>query len=264
MTYRLTFLGSGSSGGVPRVAGGWGACDPKNPKNRRRRCAVLIEKIGTKGITTILIDTPPDVREGLLAQDVQRVDAVLFTHDHADHTHGIDDLRGFALSSKARVPVYMDDPTFVSLEARFRYCFETRHGSTYPPILKRLPIVAGETIRIDGPGGVLEALPIEVIHGDMMALGFRVADTLYSPDISAMPTASERYLAGLKLWIVDALRPMPHQSHWSVKQALSAIAHYGVPEAILTHMTHELDYEELKRFLPPGVVPAYDGMVVTF
>lgn len=264
MTYRLTFLGTGSSGGVPRVAGGWGACDPKNPKNRRRRCAVLVERIGTKGITTVLIDTPPDVREGLLTHDVQRVDGVLFTHDHADHTHGIDDLRGFALTAKARVLVYMDDATFTSLESRFRYCFITNAASTYPPILKRVPIAPGETVRIDGPGGPIDAMPIAVDHGDMPALGFRIADMLYSPDVSGMPTASEPYLKGLDLWIVDALRPMPHHSHWSVKQALQAVEKYQVPRAILTHMTHELDYEELKRRLPETITPAYDGMVVEF
>ncbi|MFM2422230.1 MAG: hypothetical protein RL291_760 [Pseudomonadota bacterium] len=264
MSYRLTFLGSGSSGGVPRVAGGWGACDPKNPKNRRRRCAVLIERVGTKGITTVLVDTPPDVREGLLAHDVMRVDGVLFTHDHADHTHGLDDLRGFALTTKARVPVYMDAPTFESLESRFRYCFEAKPSSNYPPILKRHPITPGETIRIDGPGGPIDALPVLVEHGEIMALGFRVENMLYTPDISAMPAASERFLEDLDLWIVDALRPMPHGSHWSVKQALAAIAKYKAKRAILTHMTHELDYEELARSLPKHITPAYDGLVVTF
>jgi phosphoribosyl 1,2-cyclic phosphate phosphodiesterase len=264
MTYRLTFLGTGSSGGVPRVAGGWGACDPKNPKNRRRRCAVLVEKIGHKGTTTILIDTPPDVREGLLAEDVQRVDAVLFTHDHADHTHGIDDLRGFALSTRQRVPVYMDDPTYESLEARFRYCFESKAGSGYPPILQRHGLVPGEAVRIEGPGGVIEAMPVEVIHGDMIALGFRIGGMLYTPDVSGMPDRSEVHLAGLHLWIVDALRPMPHHSHWSVKQALSAVARYQVPRAILTHMTHELDYDDLARALPEHVTPAYDGLKVEF
>lgn len=264
MTYRLTFLGSGSSGGVPRVAGGWGACDPMNPKNRRRRCSVLVERIGTKGITSVLIDTPPDVREGLLAQDVVRLDGVLFTHDHADHTHGIDDLRGFALATKARVPVFMDDPTFESLEARFRYCFETKPNSTYPPILKRFPLVPGETTRIDGPGGPIDALPVTVEHGDIAALGFRIGGLFYSPDISGLPARSEALLSGLELWVVDALRPMPHHSHWSVKQALAAIARIEVPRAILTHMTHELDYEELKRSLPAHVRPAYDGLTVSF
>ena len=262
MSMRFTILGCGSSGGVPRVGNVWGNCDPQNPKNRRRRCALLVERFGKGGRTAVLIDTPPDLREQLLATRVEHVDAVLFTHAHADHTHGIDDLRGLMFMSRRRIPVYVDAETRADLERRFDYCFFQKPGSIYPPILDARPITAPDPIRIDGAGGPIEAVPILHDHGEMPSLGFRFGPVAYSPDIGGLPDPSIPMLQGLDLWIVDALRPTPHASHFSVKQSLAWIERLGVKRAILTHMTVELDYDALRRDLPPHVEPAYDGMVV--
>ena len=262
MTTRFTLLGTGSSGGVPRVGPVWGACDPANPKNRRRRCALLVDRFAKGGRTTVLVDTPTDLREQLLDARVETLDGVLYTHDHADHTHGIDDLRGVFFNMRRRIRVWADGATRTALESRFEYCFAQKPGSLYPSILHAHDIHPPKPIRIDGNGGVVECVPIEQKHGDGASLGFRFGNIAYSPDISGIPDTSLELLQGLDLWIVDALRPMPHPSHFSVKQALDWIERLGVKRAILTHMTVELDYEALLRQLPPHVEPGYDGMVV--
>ena len=262
MSLTFTILGCGSSMGVPRVALGWGQCDPNNPKNRRRRCALLVEKRGPRGKTTVLIDTPADLREQLLEARVTNIDGVLFTHDHADHTHGIDDLRGIFFVTKRRLHVHADPATRRTLESRFEYCFAQRPGSLYPAILSAHDITPPKPVRIEGAGGVIEILPIEQEHGDGTSLGFRFGTLAYSPDISGIPEASLPALQGLDVWIVDALRPAPHPSHFSVGQALGWIDRLQVKRGILTHMTVELDYEELRRQVPPHVEPAYDGMTI--
>jgi phosphoribosyl 1,2-cyclic phosphate phosphodiesterase len=261
---RLTILGCGSSGGNPRVGNDWGKSDPTNPKNRRRRAAALVERISSNGSTVILIDTGPDIREQLLGVRATHLDAVLYTHEHADHTHGIDDLRGFAYAMKRRVPVWFDRPTRDSLTVKFGYCFETPPGSSYPAILIANDIVYGEPITINGPGGAITALPIIQQHGDIVSLGFRFGNVAYSPDISGLPDTSIPHLEGLDTWIVDALRYMPHPSHWGVKQTLSWVDRLKPSRTIFTHMLGDLDYETLRRELPPGVEPAYDGLVVEF
>jgi phosphoribosyl 1,2-cyclic phosphate phosphodiesterase len=262
MSTRFTILGTGSSGGVPRVGNVWGNCDPENPKNRRRRCALLVEKRGPRGKTTVLVDTPADIREQLLQARVTNIDGVLFTHDHADYTHGIDDLRGSYSVSKRRDQVYADPVPRRTLESRFDYCFAQRPGSLYPAILAAHDINPPEPLRIDGAGGVIEVQPIVQMHGDGTSLGFRFGSLAYSPDISAIPEASLPLLQGLDVWIVDALRPAPHPSHFSVDQSLEWIKRLQVKRGILTHMTVELDYSELSRQLPPTVEPGYDGMTV--
>jgi phosphoribosyl 1,2-cyclic phosphate phosphodiesterase len=262
MSTRFTLLGTGSSGGCPRVGPVWGNCDPSNPKNRRRRCALLVERSGARGRTTVLVDTPPDLREQLLDAPVATLDGVLFTHDHADHTHGIDDLRAIFFNTKRRVWVWADTATRKTLEARFDYCFQQRSGSLYPAILQAHDITPPEPVRIDGRGGAIEAVPIQQEHGDIPSLGFRFGNVAYSPDISGLPESSIPLLQGLDLWIIDALRATPHPSHFSVQQALAWVARVGAKRAILTHMTVELDYETLRRQLPPNVEVGYDGMVV--
>jgi phosphoribosyl 1,2-cyclic phosphate phosphodiesterase len=264
MSTRFTLLGTGSSGGVPRVGPVWGSCDPANPRNRRRRCALLVDRFGKGGRTTVLVDTPADLREQLLEARVEALDGVLYTHDHADHTHGIDDLRGVFFNMRRRVRVWADAATRNTLENRFEYCFAQKPGSIYPSILQANVIKPPEPVRIDGSGGVIDAIPIEQQHGDGMSLGFRFGNVAYSPDISGIPETSMALLQGLDLWIVDALRPMPHPSHFSVKQALDWIERLDIKRAILTHMTVELDYESLRRQLPPHVEPGYDGMVIEF
>ncbi len=264
MSYRATILGCGSSGGVPRIGANWGACDPSNPRNRRWRCSMLVERIGKPRHTTVLIDSSPDVREQLLSVRCEALDGVLYTHDHADHTHGIDDLRMVSYAMRKRIDIWADDVTRKSLTDRFGYCFEKPAGSSYPPILSAHPIEVSSRVRVDGPSGAIEALPIPQVHGDIPSLGFRIGGLAYSPDVSDIPEASVPLLEGLDVWIVDALRFTAHPSHFSVKQALAWIERLKPKRAILTHMTTDLDYEALKRELPEHVEPAYDGMVVTF
>jgi phosphoribosyl 1,2-cyclic phosphate phosphodiesterase len=223
-----------------------------------------VERIGPNGATVILIDTGPDIREQLLGCRATRLDAVLYTHEHADHAHGIDDLRGIAYMMKRRIPVWFDGPTRESLTTRFNYCFETRPGGSYPPILTANDIVDGQCVVIDGPGGPITAQPIMQEHGDIASLGFRFGNLAYSPDISGYPASSLPLLQGLDTWIVDALRYLPHPSHWSVKQTLAEVERLQPKRTILTHMLGDLDYDSLRRELQPGVEPGYDGLVVEF
>jgi phosphoribosyl 1,2-cyclic phosphate phosphodiesterase len=262
MSLKVTILGCGTSGGVPRIGNHWGACDPKNPKNRRMRCSLFVERDGPDGKTAVLVDTSPDLRQQLLDVGVGWLDGVLYTHDHADHTHGIDDLRQVTFNGRRRVDVYYDAATGGLLRSRFAYCFETPPGSEYPSILKGHEIRAGEPIRILGPGGAVEALPFRQSHGSGETLGFRFGGIAYSPDVSDLPEESLSALENLDVWILDALRYTRHPSHWSVEQALDWVARVKPKRAVLTHMHVDLDYDALARALPAGVEPAYDGMVL--
>ncbi len=262
MSLKVTILGCGTSGGVPRIGNVWGACDPANPRNRRRRCALLVQRHGPKGATSVLVDTPPDLREELLDANVGLLDGVLYTHDHADHTHGIDDLRVVVYNGNHRLPVYSDAETLRVLCRRFDYCFETPAGSEYPAILLAREIAPGETVPIEGPGGVVDATAFRQIHGRGRSLGFRFGGLAYSPDVSDFPEESIELLRGLDIWIIDALRYSFHLSHFSVGQALEWIERVKPKRAILTHMHIDLDYATLARELPEGVEPAYDGMVL--
>ncbi len=262
MSLKVTILGCGTSGGVPRIGGKWGACDPSDPKNIRRRCSLLVEREGAEGKTSVLIDTSPDLRQQLLDAGVFWLDGVLYTHDHADHTHGIDDLRQVAYNGQRRVDVYYDEVTGSLLRKRFDYCFAQPKGSEYPPILKGHEIAPGAPVRIEGAGGTIEALPFRQIHGPGETLGFRFGGLAYSPDVSDFPAESLRHLEGLDVWIIDTLRPVPHPSHLTVKQALGWIERMKPRRAVLTHMHIDLDYATLARELPAGVEPAYDGMVI--
>jgi phosphoribosyl 1,2-cyclic phosphate phosphodiesterase len=260
VTLTFTILGCASSGGVPRVGTGWGACDPNNPKNRRRRCSLLVERRGPGGITRILIDTSPDLREQLIDADVNWLDAVLYSHEHADHTHGIDDLRGLYLHGRKRINVYADDPTSRMLMTRFSYCFVQPPGSEYPAILNMHGLSPGNPVTIAGKGGPITALPFTQDHGDIQSLGFRIGDVAYSSDLHDMPAASAAALSGLDVWIVDALRYHPHPSHFSVADALAWIERIKPRRAVLTNMHTDLDYEVLRAGLPANVEPGYDGM----
>ena len=262
MTLRVTILGCGSSGGVPRIGPDWGACDPANPKNRRRRCSILVERIGPGGITRVLVDASPDMRAQLLDVEVGALDAVILTHEHADHTHGLDDLRAVALRMRRRVPVWMDEVTSRIVTARFGYCFVTPPGSQYPPIVEDRRIDIGRAVAIEGAGGALEPVPFRQLHGDIDALGLRFGRMAYSSDINGVPDESLAQLRDLDLWIVDALRYTPHPSHFSVSETLAWIERLRPKRAVLTNMHLDLDYETLRRQLPANVEPAYDGMRV--
>jgi phosphoribosyl 1,2-cyclic phosphate phosphodiesterase len=261
-TLTVTILGCGSSGGVPRIGNDWGACDPSNPKNSRKRCSILVERTSSKGTTTVLIDTGPDLRQQMLEAGVQSVDAVLYTHAHADHLHGIDDLRMFAILHKKRVPVYMDKPTFERADTAFGYCFKTPERSSYPPILERIPMSAGDPVSIAGEGGVLTFLPVEVQHGEITALGFRFHDLAYLPDVSDIPEAACDHFGHLDTWIVDCLRRSPHPSHFNLDDTLMWLNRMQPAKAILTNMHNDLDYASLADELPDGVVPAFDGLKI--
>lgn len=263
MTTSLTILGSGSSGGVPRIGGDWGRCNPANPKNRRRRCSVMVERSGGSGVTRILIDTSPDLREQMLSAGVRDIDAVLYTHEHADHTHGIDELRAFFLIKGRRVPIYADEPTGAMLMSRFAYCFYTSTGSDYPPIVDLNRLIAGVPMSVEGAGGPITALPFRVHHGNIDALGFRIGNAAYTPDLNDIPAESLPVLEGLDIWIVDALKRTPHPSHFSLSDTLRWIARMRPRRAIVTNMHVDLDFDTLRGELPAHVEPAFDGLQLT-
>lgn len=259
---RFTILGCGSSGGVPRLGGHWGACDPENPKNRRRRCSLLVERTGTGGTTTVLIDTSPDLREQLLDQGIGRLDAVIYTHSHADHVHGIDDLRMIVFNMRARLPVWADKPTRDALMQRFDYAFIQPEGSNYPPILD-MNLIDGD-VTVTGAGGPITFRPFLVAHGGMDALGFRVGDVAYLPDVAQIPDPAWPLLENLDCWIVDALRRDPHPTHSHLAQTLDWIARVQPKRAVLTNMHIDLDYATLLAETPDHIEPAYDGMTLSF
>jgi phosphoribosyl 1,2-cyclic phosphate phosphodiesterase len=222
----------------------------------------MIEGFGSAGTTQVLVDAGPDLREQLLSMRIQQLDAVLLTHDHADHTHGIDDLRMVSYNMKKRVDVHLDAFTRSSLVDRFGYCFAGKPGTSYPPILKEHEIRPPHPIHVDGKGGAITAVPVQQVHGEIGSLGFRFGNVCYSPDISDLPESSIPLLQGLDVWILDSLRYIPHPSHLTVKQALEWIDRLKPKRAILTHLHVDLDYNKLKRELPPHVEPAFDGMEI--
>ncbi|MEJ8476889.1 MBL fold metallo-hydrolase [Roseibium algae] len=259
-TLTVTILGCGSSGGVPRIGNDWGACDPENPKNNRKRCSILVERISLSGTTAVLIDTGPDLRQQMLDADIQNIDAVLYTHAHADHLHGVDDLRMFSIRHRKRMPAYMDETTYQRADLAFGYCFRTPEGSSYPPILERHTLQNGAEVTVDGEGGPLAFLPIEVQHGEIKALGFRFHDIAYLPDVSSISTEAAAHFADLDVWILDSLRRTPHPSHFNLDDALAWIEKLRPKCSILTNMHNDLDYEPLTNELPVSVSPAFDGL----
>jgi phosphoribosyl 1,2-cyclic phosphate phosphodiesterase len=258
----FTILGCGSSGGVPRIGGHWGDCDPGNPRNRRRRCSLLVERTSEAGTTTALIDTSPDLREQLLAENVGRLDAVIYTHAHADHVHGIDDLRMVVINMRARLPVWADAATRDQLIERFSYAFVQPEGSSYPPILD-MNLIDGD-VTIDGAGGPINFSPFEVLHGGMNALGFRIGHLAYLPDVAQIPDDVWPKLEELDCWIVDALRRDPHPTHSHLAQTLEWIERVKPRAAVLTNMHVDLDYDTVTAETADHIQPAYDGMRLSF
>ncbi len=265
---RVTVLGCGGSGGVPLLGNDWGACDPANPKNRRRRVSVLVETAGK----SILIDASPDLRMQLLDAGVAHLDAVLFTHDHADHTHGIDDLR-FLRRGKDTPPLgaYGTEQTLASLSGRFGYIFrqnEAGSGTLYRPFLEAHPIDG--TFRI----GDVAVVPFAQDHGmGTISTGFRIGGQggadgrtrggmAYSTDVVRLPDVAMEQLHSLDLWIVDCLRFEPHPTHAHFDQVLDWVSVLKPRHTVLTHLNHTTDYEALRRRCPPGIEPGYDGLVL--
>ncbi|PLW77608.1 MBL fold metallo-hydrolase [Cohaesibacter celericrescens] len=262
--YKLQILGCGSSPGVPRVGGDWGKCDPTNPKNRRLRCSALIEKFDGEKVTRMLIDTGPDFRQQMLTANIEWVDGVVYTHSHADHLHGIDDLRAFVFNRRERVKIYANNMTMDRIKSAFGYCLETPPGSSYPPILEASIIDHGQQLSIEGPAGTIKSTPFNQIHGDIHSLGYRIGDIAYSSDVSDLEPASIEMLQDLDVWIVDALRYTPHSSHFSLDEVLEWVERLRPKKTILTHMHIDMDYDTLCRTLPLGVTPAYDGLTLSF
>jgi phosphoribosyl 1,2-cyclic phosphate phosphodiesterase len=260
-TLSFRILGCGSSGGVPRLGGQWGACDPSEPKNVRLRCSLLITRQSSQGITRVLIDTSPDMRSQLLAAEVATLDAVIYTHSHADHVHGIDDLRMVVYNMRARLQVWADGHTTNDLLNRFGYAFVQPKGSSYPPICE-LNAIDGDIV-IHGAGGDITLTPFEVAHGRIDALGFRVSDVAYLPDVSEIPDAAWNKLQNLDCWIVDALRREPHPTHSHLANTLEWIARAKPRKAILTNMHNDLDYATVAAETADHIVPAFDGMTYT-
>ncbi|PRY22674.1 phosphoribosyl 1,2-cyclic phosphate phosphodiesterase [Aliiruegeria haliotis] len=259
---RFTILGCGSSGGVPRIGNIWGACDPGNPRNTRQRCSLLIERLDGEAATRVLVDTTPDLRRQLLSAGVGMLDAVVYTHGHADHTHGIDDLRMVVFNRRARLPVWADAETQNGLIARFGYAFVQPEGSNYPPILD-MHMIRGD-VTIDGAAGPITLTPIEVRHGNIHALGFRIGDLAYMPDVNEIPKQAWQCLEGLDCWIVDALRYTPHPSHAHVAQTLAWIERAAPQRAVLTNMHIDIDYQTLADETPEHIEPAHDGLTITY
>jgi len=249
---KVTILGCGSSGGVPRIGNDWGACDPQEPRNRRRRCSILVEH----GQSRLPVDTSPDLREQLLDAQVDRLDGIVYTHEHADQTHGIDDLRPLYLRMRERLRIFADRRTLGILGQRFDYIFEQIPNSGYPPIARAQEIDGAFKV------GEIRVLPFRQAHGATDSLGLRFGPIAYSSDVSDLPEEAFEALLGVEVWIVDALRYKPHPTHAHLELALQWIARVKPARAVVTNLHVDLDYRTLMKELPAGVEPAYDGMVI--
>jgi phosphoribosyl 1,2-cyclic phosphate phosphodiesterase len=260
----VVILGSGSSGGVPRADGHWGACDPANPLNRRSRCSMLVRRLSGEGPerqTTVVVDASPEFRLQTAAAGAKRLDGLLMTHDHADQAHGIDDIRAFALRQRARIACWMDAATRESLTRRFGYIFA---GEGYYPAIADLHDLPphGHPWSVEGPSGPIPVTTFDQDHGAGRSVGYRFGNLAYSSDVVGIPEPVFEALEGLDVWIVDALRYMPHPTHAHVDLALEWIARVRPKRAILTNLHIDLDYDELTSRLPPGVEAAYDGLTI--
>lgn len=257
----VTILGSGSSGGVPRADGDWGACDPAEPKNLRTRCSALVRRKGPgpEFETTVIVDTSPDLRLQTALAGAKRLDAILFTHDHADQAHGLDDVRAFFLRQRTRIPTYMDAVTSASLTRRFDYVFQGEGG--YPAICDAYAIPDhGTDWAVEGPSGAIPITTFDQDHGGIRSVGYRFGGVAYSSDVVNLDEAAFEALDGVEIWIVDALRWRRHPTHAHVERTLEWIARVRPKRAILTNLHIDLDYKDLARQLPEGVEPAYDGL----
>jgi phosphoribosyl 1,2-cyclic phosphate phosphodiesterase len=257
----VTILGCGSSGGVPRADGNWGVCDPHDPRNRRSRCSMMIRRMSEEGAerwTTAVVDASPEFRQQTAEAGAKRLDALLMTHDHADQSHGIDDIRAFAMIQRARIPCHVDEATEATLLRRFGYIFHGEKG--YPAIsnLHRIP-PHGERWQVEGPSGAIPIITFDQDHGEVRSVGYRFGPVAYSSDVLHLDEAAFEALRGVELWIVDALRYTPHPTHAHVDRALGWIDHVKPHRAVLTNLHIDLDFRELSHRLPHGVEPAVDG-----
>ncbi|KAF0140586.1 MAG: PhnP protein [Rhodospirillaceae bacterium] len=252
---RITILGCGGAGGVPTISRGWGACDPANPRNRRRRPAILVQSRET----AILVDTPPDLRDQLLDAGIRHLDAVLYTHEHADHVHGLDDLREVNRATRKPIPVHAAPAALQEIVHRFAYAFSADAFSAdfiYRPALQAEPVTGSFYIHD------MRVEPFEQDHGFSTTLGFRFGQAAYSTDVVALPEAAFAALEGVRVWIIGCLTGHEHKTHASLDTILQWVQRVQPDRAILTHMGPGLDYATLKKRLPSGIEPAFDGMVI--
>jgi len=264
MMTRISFriLGCGSSGGVPRLGNYWGKCDPDNPRNRRRRCSLLIQQSGNQGITRVLIDVSPDVREQLLDSGVGELDAVLISHAHADHVNGFDDLRVISINMRALVQVWADRTTRRRLSERFGYALKDNDYSKHDRFVELHAMTCPVTVH--GAGGPIEIIPFSVQHGSITCLGFRIGQLAYMPDVSDIPDDVWPMLKNLDCWIVDALQPVPHPAHSHLEQTIEWIRSVKPTRAYLTNMHTSLDYETVMQTTPGNIAPAHDGLTIEY
>ena len=258
----VTILGCGSSGGVPRADGEWGACDPTNPRNVRSRCSLLVRRKGqgAEQETTVVVDTSPDFRLQCAGAGVKRLDAVLLTHDHADQVPGLDDVRAFFIRQRGqRVHTHMDAATHETMMRRFGYIFDGEGG--YPAICEaRLLPPHGERFQIEGPSGPVPVVTFDQDHGAIRSVGYRFGGVAYSSDLVDLDDDAFEALRDLDVWVVDALRYRPHPTHAHLERTLGWIERAKPRRAIITNMHVDFDYAKLAAELPPGVEPAYDGL----
>ena len=258
----VTILGSGSSTGVPRANGDWGAADPANPKNRRSRCSLMVRRPDegpTDTWTGLVIDTSPEFRLQTSGAGLRRLDAVLLTHDHADQTHGLDDIRTFAMIQRARIPTHMDEATHESLMRRFGYVFRGEGGYLAIADDKRIP-PHGLPWHVDGPSGSIPVVTFDQDHGGVRSVGYRLGNMAYSSDVVDLPQSAFDALRDLDVWIVDCLRWTPHPTHAHVEKTLSWISQVKPKRAILTDLHIDIDFDDLTSKIPPGVEVAFDGL----
>ncbi|NVK17964.1 MAG: MBL fold metallo-hydrolase [Methylocystaceae bacterium] len=254
---KVTILGCGPSGGVPGIGNYWGKCDPDNPKNRRLRPSILIEDSDL----SLLVDTSPDVRQQLLNAEMTRLDAVLYTHGHADHLHGIDDLRSINRLQNAALPIYLNQETLDHISQRFGYVLEPLAEGVdvfYKPVLIPNLVETGKPFEVAGQS----VMPILQDHGYCETIGYRLGDFAYSTDVVSMTQESLDLLKGIKVWVIGTLVDFPHQTHADVDKALNWIKEVAPERAFLTHLGTGLDYQALTEKLPDHVRPCFDGLEI--
>jgi len=254
---RLTFLGTGTSFGVPQIGCDCAVCRSDDPRDRRTRSGALLET----DTGTILLDTPPELRLQLLAAGIAKVDAVLYTHEHADHINGIDDLRIFSVRRRDPLPIYGPPETLDRLRSSFNYIFDDAvrpYEGTSKPRLALHAVEPGRPLRVAG----VETLPLAFEHGHLRVFGYRFGPLAYVTDVKAIPDAERQQLRGLEVLVLNALWWRPHPTHLSIGEAVQTAADLGARRTYLTHLTHETGHQALAADLPPGVFPAYDGLTV--
>lgn len=254
---RLTFLGTGTSFGVPQIGCDCAVCRSEDLRDRRTRVGAVVEGGGTR----LLLDTPPELRLQLLATGIDDVDAVCFTHEHADHTHGIDDLRALSVRKPGGLPLYGAPETLAALVARFPYIFDAAVRplpGTSKPEAHVHPLTAGSSTRI----GALDVVPVEVPHGRASVLGFRIGPLGYVTDAKVVPAVAQAALRGVRVLVLNALFPEPHPTHLSIEEAVATARAIGAERTFLTHLTHRTGHAALAAALPPDIVPAHDGLIV--